>query len=148
VNKLGRSPASGSQRLPVSRQSNPDRSIHGSLPRYLQGPCPNGSGDDIPRVDYVKRFAVITNPTEYAADFTKHLAASGQDNPLTLSDIKNYLVRTGREVGIDPHTIEVFDITKWLPLDRGLVSPGGLPARVLEQIPTRDTGNSMNYERN
>lgn len=76
------------------------------------------------------------------------LAASGQDNPLSLGDFKNYLELTSQRLIENPVTGEDFDVYIWLANDRGISGAADLPSRVLDNIPGLDSNYSMNYERN
>jgi len=78
----------------------------------------------------------------------EELAATGQDNPLSLGDFKNYLELTGQRLIEDPATGEDFDVYNWVATDRGIEGSGTLPATVLKLIPGINPQNFLNYERN
>lgn len=91
---------------------------------------------------------VLAGAYAYYGYDLKELAASGQDNPLTLGDFKNYLELTGNRRIEDPATGESFDVYAWIATDRGIGGAADMPSLVLKKIPGIDTNNPMNYERN
>ena len=61
------------------------------------------------------------------------LAASGQDNPLTLGNFKNYLELTGNRRIEDPATGEDFDVYAWIATDRGIGGAADMPSLVTKE---------------
>jgi len=136
---------------PVSSDSDLDESPEAGVERLLDELFdPYNLPLDRPYIGsaYEAADQVLAGAYAYYGYDLAELAASGQDNPLSLGDFKNYLELTGQRLIEDPVTGEDFDVYIWLANDRGISGAADLPSRVLDNIPGLDSNYSMNYERN
>jgi hypothetical protein len=91
---------------------------------------------------------VLAGAYAYYGYDLEELAASGQDNPLSLGDFRNYLELTGNRWIEDPATGEDFDVYAWIAVDRGVGGAADMPSLVLRRISGIAWSSPMNYERN